>query len=322
MDSPPFDATDTIGALVIGVIVSIMLYGISTTQTYLYFVRFPEDSNFLRLLVIFVWLCETVHAGIIGHVLYFYSVTNYGNPKSLLEKVPGTLPVSIVITGVITALVQGFFAYRIWAFSTNRIFKLISVVICLTDVAYLGASFAATILSFSVKNIQQFLRQYGWLLFGPWIVTLINDVAITGSLVVLLLRNRTKGLALTTALVDKLIKWAVETGLITSLFGVVTIIYYQKHTATFIWVGLQIIKARLFANSLLASLNSRTTLRAIASEPDPTLGTIPTGTMLSTLPSGSRNMSTVAFRGDPEFGHERTSTHDDDDVVVPQYKGI
>ena len=41
----------TLGALQIGVLVSYLLFGVTTTQTYIYYGRFPDDSRGLKFLV-------------------------------------------------------------------------------------------------------------------------------------------------------------------------------------------------------------------------------------------------------------------------------
>ncbi|KAJ7048470.1 hypothetical protein C8F01DRAFT_1179498 [Mycena amicta] len=260
---PVFDAGPTIGALLVGTLCSYILLGVTTTQCYLYFGRFPEDTLGLKLLVGFVWLIEMAHAGCIGHVVYDYAVLNYGNPRSLLGKMPVSLGLSIVLGGIITALVQGFFAFRIWTLAPNKFVRIVPILLWISAFVYVIASFAGTALSIPSASIPAFIKQYGWLLLVPWVINLINDNVITIALVLLLLANRTKGFNKTTALVDKLIKWTIETGMITSIFSILNLAFYEKETSNFIWVGIQFVKARLFANSLLASLNSRQTLRAL-----------------------------------------------------------
>ncbi|KAF7355529.1 hypothetical protein MSAN_01469900 [Mycena sanguinolenta] len=50
------------------------------------------------------------------------------------------------------------------------------------------------------------------------------------------------------------------------VFGVITLLCYVTMVANFIWIALVVITARLFSNSLLTSLNSRATLRAMKNE--------------------------------------------------------
>ncbi|KAJ7050337.1 hypothetical protein C8F01DRAFT_1264218 [Mycena amicta] len=257
-----FDAGPTLGALLVGTLCSYILYGITTTQMYLYYGRFPDDTIGLKLLVCVVWLFETAHAVCIGHAVYVYAILDYGNPFSFLIT-PASLSVSIGIGAVVTAIVQGFFAFRIWTLAPNPAVKLIPIIIWISGVVYLVAAFADTAFSIEAVNAPTFVKQYGWLLLGPWVISLFNDNVITISLVVLLLMGRKRGVDKTAALVDKLIKWTIETGMITSIFSILNMAFYQTESGNFIWIGIQIVKARLFANSLLASLNSRQVLREL-----------------------------------------------------------
>jgi hypothetical protein len=49
MDSVvPSDLAASLGAVQIGVFVSHVLFGVTTTQTYIYYSRFPEDSQKIK----------------------------------------------------------------------------------------------------------------------------------------------------------------------------------------------------------------------------------------------------------------------------------
>lgn len=45
------DMNDTLGALEIGVLISVFLFGFVTLQSYLYFSKFPNDKWGLKVLV-------------------------------------------------------------------------------------------------------------------------------------------------------------------------------------------------------------------------------------------------------------------------------
>ncbi|KAJ6572234.1 hypothetical protein B0H19DRAFT_1231766 [Mycena capillaripes] len=99
MDSAvSFNVNTTIGALQIGVLVSYVLFGVTTTQTYIYYSRFPEDSRKLKALVGFVWLCELAQALCIGHALYVYTISDYTQPERLLGAAPKSLDTAIVFS--------------------------------------------------------------------------------------------------------------------------------------------------------------------------------------------------------------------------------
>lgn len=53
-------------------------------------------------------------------------------------------------------------------------------------------------------------------------------------------------------MIDRLVLWTIETGLITSLVAVLVISFFLAMKETYIWVGLYTILASVNGNSLLA----------------------------------------------------------------------
>jgi hypothetical protein len=49
------------GALLIGTLVSYALFGVTTTQVYIYYGRFPQDSWRLKSLVVAAWYVHCLH---------------------------------------------------------------------------------------------------------------------------------------------------------------------------------------------------------------------------------------------------------------------
>ncbi|KAF8179545.1 hypothetical protein K438DRAFT_1725811, partial [Mycena galopus ATCC 62051] len=261
MDSPPsLNVATTIGAYQIGVLISYALLGMTTTQAYIYYSRFPKDPKILKFLVALVWSCEIAHAACIAHTLYTYTVQDYGKPE-LLNRIPASFVTSIFFTGLVSACVQGFFAYRIYVLSGRWYFLCILWVLSGLRCACAMVIFVAGLRHpESIINLE---AEWGWAITTAWGVSVATDLAITGTLVLLLTRQRTNGQKKTVAVVDKIITWTIETGLLTSGCGIIILICFQLMKDNLIWAAAFVISARLFSNSLLASLNSRTTLRGI-----------------------------------------------------------
>ncbi|KAJ6460992.1 hypothetical protein C8R45DRAFT_536934 [Mycena sanguinolenta] len=256
MDS--FVPGTTLGALEIGVLLSFMLYGVSLTQTYIYYNRFPNDPPKLKALVAVVCVFEGAHAICIGHGLYTYTIIDYGQPERLAYALPKSILIGAFLTAVISTIVQGFFAFRTNIFTRKVYICLtISVMIFCRLVALSAVSFMGT----SMTLLVPFENRWGWLVITGLIISVTVDVAIAAILVVSL-RIQSRGVReRTTALVDKLIAWTIETALVTSVSTIVTFICFVTMRHNFIWVAVFAVCARLFSNSLLASLNSRAALR-------------------------------------------------------------
>ncbi|KAJ6585922.1 hypothetical protein B0H19DRAFT_982021 [Mycena capillaripes] len=251
---------ETLGAYEIGVLISYVLFGVTTAQTYIYYRRFPDDSRKFKALVAFVWLCELAHALCIGHALYIYTISDYVHPERLDRALPKSLPAAILFSGIIAASVQGFFSFRIYAFSKKLYISLLIWAMAFLRVLACTVLFAGAL---GMKFWAHYEAQWEWLFMAKWIVSSVNDLTITVTLLFLFNKQRVNVHTKTAALMDKLITWTIETGMVTSATGIVMLACFVTMKNNFIWVAFFAISARLFSNSLLASLNSRATLRAM-----------------------------------------------------------
>ncbi|KAI6122006.1 hypothetical protein F5141DRAFT_1094115 [Pisolithus sp. B1] len=62
------------GVALIGGLVSAMLYGITTLQTYVYYMHYSEDDSTTKFIVAAVWVLDTLHVSFMCHMLYYYLV--------------------------------------------------------------------------------------------------------------------------------------------------------------------------------------------------------------------------------------------------------
>ncbi|KAJ6595583.1 hypothetical protein DFH09DRAFT_1135043 [Mycena vulgaris] len=255
--APAFDADLTIGAFQIGVLISYVLFGVTTTQTYIYYSRFPDDPRRIRWLVLFVWFCELVHAVCIGHTLYATTITGYGHPESL-ARTPASLATAILFSGIIGASVQGFFANRIYRFTNSLYIPCVCWTLSLLRLTFTTASF---IFALQMDTLAKYEAQWGWLLSALLVLSSVVDLIIAATLVYHLYKQRSSAYRGTVAVMDKLIRWTIETGVVTSAGGIVTLITFLTLKNTFVWMGCFAALASLFSNSLLASLNARASLR-------------------------------------------------------------
>ncbi|KAF7377843.1 hypothetical protein MSAN_00207800 [Mycena sanguinolenta] len=231
----------TLGALEIGILVSYMLFGVTTTQTYIYYNRFPDDSLKLKALVAFVLICESGHAICIGHGLYTYTIMDYGHPERIAAALPKSFLVGAFFSNAVSACVQGFFIFRANVLTKKPyIFFIISGMMFLR----LLANSAVYSLAFGMTLLVPFEKQWGWLLIAGLIISTTVDVAIAAILVVSL-RIQSRGVRKrTAALVDRLIAWTIETALITSMSTIVTFICFITMEHSFVWLAIFTVSTR------------------------------------------------------------------------------
>ncbi|KAJ7272967.1 hypothetical protein C8J57DRAFT_263377 [Mycena rebaudengoi] len=289
LSTSSFNAHGTLGALQVGVMISYVLFGVSTTQTYIFYTRFAQDSLKLKLLVAFVWFCELGHVICVGHSLYAMTITDYGHPERLLL-VPQSLVAAFIFSGLIGSSVQSFFALRIYRLSKSPYIPCLCW--ALSFLRLLGSLIGA-VFAFSMQSVASYQAHFRWLLATVWIASVVSDLTIALTLVYFLYRARDNVQERTVALLDKLIAWNIETGLLTLAINVVILACFLTMRESYIWLSGFIVGARLFSNSLLASLNSRESLRAMDEA-----GTIPYSSNRTPLHFISKTTQT-AFQEDP-----------------------
>ncbi|KAJ7186958.1 hypothetical protein C8R46DRAFT_282082 [Mycena filopes] len=244
-------------AFQIGVLISYVLFGVMNTQTYLYYGRFQTDSIGLKGLVAFIWVCEFAQAISIGHALYAWTITAFGTP---LPVPPKSFDASIFFSGIIAACVQGFFSFRIWTLSRKWVIPAIAYTLSFLRLV-IGA--AVFITALRMTSLQIFEARFGWLITTAASIGVANDMLITLTLVFVLKGQRQEVQPRSVPLVDKLIIWTMETGLMTSVASIATLICFLTMKTNLVWAAVFVVVSRLYSNSVLASLNSRATLRAM-----------------------------------------------------------
>ncbi|KAK0490259.1 hypothetical protein IW261DRAFT_4161 [Armillaria novae-zelandiae] len=130
------DINDTFGALLIGALVTMVTYGISTLQAYFYLMTYPQDSTGTKYFVGLIWGLDTVHVVFMCHTMHHYLIAGFGNPAYLVE-ITWSLTSSILINVIVSFLVQCFFALRIHGLCPKPYNRLMSSIIGLTVFTHL-----------------------------------------------------------------------------------------------------------------------------------------------------------------------------------------
>ncbi|CAE6373621.1 unnamed protein product [Rhizoctonia solani] len=251
------------GATYIGVVVSTFLYGILTLQTYIYWFKYVHDSTFDRWFVLIMWVMDTLQTVCICHMQYHYTIINYANPAALQFN-NWSLNFEVFFTAVITFMVQAFFARRAWfftrrigsRFTTTRKTQLLGVII--GTLAFMGLvfGFMSFVMTFVLGRFSRFI-DYRWLV-GLWLGSAsLCDVVVVYMLSTALMTQRT-GFGRTDALINKLLWYTINTGLLTSIFAIADLICFCTMN-NLVHFGFNMALGKLYTNTLLATLNARDT---------------------------------------------------------------
>ncbi|KAI6132577.1 hypothetical protein EDD16DRAFT_417427 [Pisolithus croceorrhizus] len=250
------------GSILFEGLVSAMLYGITTLQGRICILcttlRMPRRQS--------SW--SSLYGSLTPYISR--SITNYAVPTSL-EYIVWSFPASLLMNLLVVSAVQCFFAYKIYYLCRPQVKWLVTAPIILSVFTHLGFG-VETVVLVSVNDAFSFLpriRSYALIPCAAAIV--LGEVLITLSLCILLYDNGShSAFPRTKHILNTLVIYAVNRCLLTLIFTVaelVTIVDNQDAWA----VGLDFNIGKLYANSLLASLNTRQYLRAQASDPKPDL---------------------------------------------------
>ncbi|THU98241.1 hypothetical protein K435DRAFT_777609 [Dendrothele bispora CBS 962.96] len=251
----------TLGLLELGTLFSTVLYGTVLVQAYNYYhAQFKGDSTIIKYLVGLVCVLESLHTAVLWIYLYSRTVDNFGN-RAALNEVHWALAVSVPISTLIVLFVESFFAYRIFILSRSPYFSVLAVLGLLVRLG-LGAAFAGTSIGFKINT---YLEEFKWLVTSALAVGAVVDVAITVALCIVL-RSNTTVQPRTKQIIDKLVLWTIETGLLTSICAIIEVILMQTKD-NLLWAFFFFMSAKFYSNSLLASLNGRVLLQLIQQDP-------------------------------------------------------
>ncbi|KAI0636240.1 hypothetical protein C8Q77DRAFT_1155943 [Trametes polyzona] len=255
---PKIPALDnSYGAMLLGTSFGLMLYGLTIHQSYRYFRLYPRDLKLFKVFVLLILTMETVHTVIWMIACYHFLVTDYFNPAGLLTG-HWTVQVNVAITGASNLLCQTFYARRVFLLGPKS--RWVVGLAGLSMVACLGFDIGATVEAFRL-SLTDFPR-FSWLVSGAYGCAVATDVLLTGALIRVLLRSRT-GFKRTDSTLDMLIVYSINTGLLTRqayVTGLLVFVFALILPGNYIYAGISIVNAKLYANSVLAVLNSRRSL--------------------------------------------------------------
>ncbi|EIW58318.1 uncharacterized protein TRAVEDRAFT_28976 [Trametes versicolor FP-101664 SS1] len=268
------DINSTFGALFIGFGASSLAFGVLCMQAYSYFRRYPSDVWWYKCLVAALWILELVDQALIGHAVYFYVVTEWGQLLALLEGPKWSLIVQVTVGAVVGAIVKLCFGLRVWRFSKHNV--PVTMLIMLGTLAQLAAAFVFTVRAFHIPSIARVgdLKLVGSIAIGLGMAT---DV-ITAASLCFFLRGLKTGYQRDDSIVNTLTLYAINTGVITSAISLSTLILYDLMPTNFIFMAFYFVLSKVYANSFFAALNTRRSIRGRGTEGEHT--TVPTFLMI------------------------------------------
>ncbi|KIK28313.1 hypothetical protein PISMIDRAFT_674025, partial [Pisolithus microcarpus 441] len=259
------------GATLIGGLVSAMLYGITNLQTYVYYMHYSEDDSTTKFIVAIVWVMDTLHVSFMCHMLYYYLITNYGALMSL-EYIVWSFSASLVVNSFVITIVQLFFAHKIYHLSRRKLRWLVTAPIILLVLAQFGFSMATAAVTLVNDTVTYATQARYYTAFPAVFTILLAEVLNTVSLCVLLYEKGSRSaVPRTKRLLNTLIIYAVNRCLLTLPIVIAEATLDADNIVAWT-MALTFLTPKLYANSFLASLNTRQHLRSQGSSLESDLG--------------------------------------------------
>ncbi|KAF4611507.1 hypothetical protein D9613_003876 [Agrocybe pediades] len=264
----PDDIAKLIGPPLIGAVLHLVLFGVLSTQVYLYFLVFPSDAMPIRLLVFGIYILEVTQSLFLIHDMFHIFASGFGN--LLIFDQVGTRWFSVpVLTSIVAFVAQTFYAYRLRIIAQSKI--LASVILLLAFVQLCGG----LVIAVQFKNavlVTQFLGKKVYGTTGIWNgASAACDVLIAVAMTVYLKRRDT-GVKQTTVLLRQIIRLTIETGLITAAVAILNLVLAVLPNQPNYYMASAIVLGKLYSNSTLALLNNRLKTRSGSHVVNSTLG--------------------------------------------------
>ncbi|GBE85756.1 hypothetical protein SCP_0802780 [Sparassis crispa] len=241
--------------LLVTVVIAVFLYGVATAQVYFYWLNFANDSLWIRSTVLLVWGLETIHTGMCVKMITEYTIVDFGDLPAVAHII-WSAGVTVMLSVLIAAVVQTFFIRRIWILS--RRFKLVTVVPGVLLFIRVAFGLATASLSYLLPAWIEFRASIGPLFTvtcGLSLSALVDLIVATVS-IYYLWHSRT-GFERTDHIIRSLITYVVNTGALTMVVSVSTLLTFVLLSDNLIFVGLAAVQSKLYANSFMATLNAR-----------------------------------------------------------------
>ncbi|KLO19233.1 hypothetical protein SCHPADRAFT_952843 [Schizopora paradoxa] len=247
----PPDISFITGPFLFGYLFNWTLFGVLSVQVYIYYISFPKDRLFAKCLVASVYILETIQTAMLGHDAFETLAKGFGNVVLLnsLQLEWLTVP---VFTGVLSCVVQLFYAYRVALLSNSKLMGLaVAVAVTQATNAIIQGIQALVINDFSKLRSEALVTEAIWLIGSA-----ICDLMIVSFMTYALLKKRVY-IKSTQTVVTRVIRIIVETGCLTATAATFMVILFFAFPDKTYYTCPGLFLAKLYSNSFLVILNTR-----------------------------------------------------------------
>ncbi|KAK0471872.1 hypothetical protein IW261DRAFT_1571563 [Armillaria novae-zelandiae] len=276
--------SETLGAVYIGVTIAAVLYGVTNLQAVIYYRRYPNDWWVYHYSVGFLWALDTVHVALSTYAVYVFLIHFFGDLDGALEYDSWSMKWQVYMNDVLAVYIQGLYALRLWQLG-RHFHKTIVYFISLAVVASFGTVIYVVYDISITPNIasSSSLKTPIYVFFSTIATT---DLIIAIPMFYYLHKSRTIILVPSTATVLlRLMRLVLMSGLATSACSLLTLITYIVWPKSLAFLGIHFVLSKLYINSLLAMLNSRSKHCSASQSMEDEVNSLPTTLRITPISS-------------------------------------
>ncbi|KAF9002872.1 hypothetical protein BDQ17DRAFT_1174405, partial [Cyathus striatus] len=233
----------------LGYLLSWGLYGILSVQVYVYYLAFPNDRLYTKILVYFIFILESVQSLLVAHDAFEAYAKGFGNFEALTTGYFSWLTMPI-IGGVVALMVELFYAYRISVLGKSNLFSLLIGVMAIIQG---GSAVATGIIAARIGNLTRLNSLDIRIIWTGMSATCDVFIAVCMSYQ---LSKRDALFPSTQALLAKIIRLVIGTGSLTAVVAVLDLVLFNiPHGTAFLAPG--VLLGKIYSNSMMVILNSR-----------------------------------------------------------------
>lgn len=255
------------GAQLVATIVTTALYGVAAFMIAHYFFRHSRsDSWWIKTTIAILGILVTLEAAFANHQMYIAFVTNHNAGPAALDVIPVSMPAKTACIFLAAFFAQIFYASRIWKLGglfESRFRHAFYPIVALAILQLGGGLIQVVVMCIAKTNTEMWklveLNIRSMYING--VATAACDVLITVALVMIFRSTERNATRRTQSLVEKLVKYTINRGIITSVFAILSILLYDFASGTLYYLIPFSSNTHVYIISVISMLTAREELR-------------------------------------------------------------
>ncbi|KAJ7915416.1 hypothetical protein B0H13DRAFT_404452 [Mycena leptocephala] len=228
-------------------------------QVYTFHSRFPNERRWIKMLVYTVFPLELAQTAVSSHYAYWVLALGWGNTTAL-DILPWSCLATPIFTGITAALVQIFFAWRIYRLMHKTVWACVVTAVILLLALMQGVTIFIVVARFAHATAFSNLVKIRVGVKAWLIAAAVCDVLITTTLIIIFYQYRMQMPSeerRTDTFMVKLMLTTVETGAVTTVTALIYLVLFLVYPKNNLEETPTFILGKLYANVLLFTLNVR-----------------------------------------------------------------